>query len=107
MSWGIQFRPAIFIRGFHPRSKEEVQDRIDESLGCIQSCKEKLKMFAAATPKDIIKKEDFQDVLDSIGFDVDQILHDMEEEYQKLHDLYLLRNYLEDNPEANFDDLNF
>lgn len=92
MTWGTDFKGDIFLSRQEYPTKHSVESRIKELDELIGECEAKLKMYASATPKDIIPSDDSEDPIFWIGARIDEEL-EMYREY--LINRYNLDLYLE------------
>ena len=91
MSWGIDFKADIFLSRQSYDNKLQVDDRIRELNEDIKELESEIKMYASATPKDIITEE-----TDSVISSINRNLDDVLERYNEyLLDMYRLQLYLE------------
>lgn len=92
MSWGIDFTADIFLSRQSYSGKDEVQDKIRELDELITDCEGKLKMYATATPRDIISPDGSEDPINWISQRINEEL-ELYREY--LIDRFKLDLYLE------------
>jgi len=79
MGWGIDFNSDIFLSRQSYSSKGEVEDKITEISESIADCESRLKMYAIATPKDIVPTEDSVDILNFLNCEVRELLEEHED----------------------------
>lgn len=116
MSSGVSVKPkygTVYFKNIHVRTMGELDNKIEEAEESVAKCKEKLKMLAAATPKDIFppSEDNNGDCLFSVNREFDETWEWLEEEQFQLNRLYLMRDILtdwefdlsEDNSEQTLD----
>mgnify|MGYP001298660873 CR=1 FL=1 len=99
MSWGIEFQTDIYLSRQEYKTKYEVEDRIKELSNDITDCESKLKMYAIATPKDIVHAENAEDIFDYINQEVLTLLEWYEELIIDRFKLNLYLEYLDEGGE--------
>jgi len=92
MSWGIDFKADIYLSRQSYSTKYEVEDKISEMNKIITDCESELKMFASATPKDIVPPDYSEEQINWLSNQIAEIL-EMNQEY--LLERYRLTLYLE------------
>lgn len=92
MGWGIDFNSDIFLSRQSYSSKGEVEDKINEISESIADCESKLKMYAIATPKDVVSTEDSENIVNFLN---NEILELLEEHEDLIIDRFKLNLYLE------------
>ena len=80
MTWGIEFKSDIYLSRQSYLSKGDVEDKIEELSDNITDCESKLKMYAIATPKDIVSTEDSENIAYYLSNEINELL----EEYREL-----------------------
>ena len=91
MSYGTSIRlpyGSIYLNKMSIKGLYDLESEIDDASDSIQHVKEKLKMLASATPKDLYPNE--EDVLFSLNRDFDDLWELLEEDFQKKHRLQLV-----------------
>ena len=103
MSWGIDFKADIFLSRQDYPTKHSVEDRIKELDDLISGCEAKLKMYASATPKDIISSDDSEDPIYWISSHIDEELEMYREYLINRYNLDLYLEYLteSENPQKD------
>lgn len=101
MSSGISIkvkRGWAHFYNVHIRSMSDLDNQIKEAEDNIKTCKEKLKMLAAATPKDIFPPtaDNYGDCLFSVNKEFDSIWEWLEEEQATLSKLYHMKDLITD-----------
>lgn len=99
MSDGTFFKPEIYLNRKIYRSRYELDGEIQDLEKDLQAIKEKFKMFAIATPKDIMQGED---ILWAINTELSELWDALEE---AMRDLTLIRLF-KDHLEETGDDIN-
>ena len=92
MGWGVDFKADIFLSKQSYPTRYSVEDRIKELDSEIGDCEATLKMYASATPRDIIPA-DYSDQ-GVFWFNI-QINAALEEYREHILDRYRLQLYLE------------
>jgi hypothetical protein len=99
MTWGTDFATNIFLsRQSYPR-KHDVEIRIEELNELISECEAQLKMYASATPKDIISPDDSEDPINWLSNRIDEELSMYREYVIDRYNLDLYLEYLGENEE--------
>lgn len=106
MSWGTEFKHNIFIRGKHFNSILEVEDKIDDNDNLIIKAAQELSMLVSANPKDIIPEEWREDSIMFLRQKVDDLMETVLDTKREQVYLYMLKDFLEENPEVKFKDIN-
>lgn len=94
MGYGIDFKADIFLSRQDYPTKHSVTDRIEELSELIGECEAKLKMYASATPKDIIQSDDSEDPIYWISSRIDEELEMYREYLINRYNLDLYLDYL-------------
>ncbi len=104
MGYGTLFTREIYLNRQIFSSKHELEDKIKELEGYIESAKRELAAFAVSTPKDVIaeKNEDgnVENPIDQILRRTSETFEWMEDNYRELNRLYQFQEYLEENPDV-------
>lgn len=104
MGYGTLFTTEVYLNRQIFSSKYELEDRIKELEGYIESAKRELTAFAVSTPKDVIaeKNEDdyVENPIDHILRRTAEIFEWMEDNYRELNKLYQFQEYLDENPDV-------
>ena len=105
MGWGTSFKAEIYLNRQIFNSKFELDEKIREVEGYIESAKRELTAYAVATPRDIIAEKDesgyIQNPIDEILRKVHETFEWMEDNYKDLNKLYQYQQYLEENPDID------
>jgi Na+/phosphate symporter len=105
MGWGTSFKAEIYLSRQVFNSKLELDERIKELEGYIESAKRELTAYAVATPRDIIAEKDesgyTQNPIDELLRKVHETFEWMEDNYRDLNKLYQYQEYLEENPDID------
>ena len=105
MGWGTSFTTEVYINRQIFNSKDELDERIKELEGYIESAKRDLTAYAVATPRDIIAEKDesgyIQNPIDEVLRKVHEIFEWMENNYRDLNKLYQYQQHLEENPDVD------
>ena len=109
MGWGTSFTTEIYLSRQVFNSKGELDERIKELEGYIESAKRELTAYAVATPRDIIAEKDesgyIQNPIDEVLRKTREIFEWMEDNYRDLNKLYQYKQYLEENPDVDINQL--
>lgn len=105
MGYGTSFKAEVYINRQIFNSKHELDERIKELEGYIESAKIELTAYAVATPRDIIAEKDesgyIQNPIDELLRKVHETFEWIEDNYRDLNKLYLYQQYLEENPDID------
>jgi hypothetical protein len=105
MGWGTSFTTEIYLSRQVFSSKDELDERIKELEGYIESAKRELTAYAVATPRDIIAEKDesgyIQNPIDEVLRKTKETFEWMEDNYRDLNKLYQYQQYLEENPDVD------
>ena len=105
MGWGTSFTTEVYINRQVFNSKDELNERIKELEGYIESAKQELTALAVSTPKDVIAEKDesgyIQNPIDEVLRKTREIFEWMEDNYRDLNRLYQYQQYLEENPDVD------
>jgi hypothetical protein len=105
MGWGTAFTTEIYLNRQIFNSKLELEERIKEVEGYINSAKRELTALAVSTPKDVIAEKDEsgypQNPIDEVLRKVHENFEWMEDNYRDLNKLYQFQQYLEENPDID------
>lgn len=110
MGFGTAFTTEIYLNRQIFSSRYELEQKIKELEGYIESAKRELTAFAVSTPKDVMSEKDENGYVEN---PIDQILRRtaetfewMEDNYRELNKLYQYREYLEENPNIDLKQFN-
>lgn len=110
MGYGTAFTTEIYLNRQIFSSRYELDARVKELEGYIESAKRELLAFAVATPRDIIaeKNEDgyVENPIDQIMRRTSETFEWMEDNYRELNKLYQFQEYLDDNPDVVIEKMN-
>lgn len=100
MGWGITFKPEIYLSRQSFNSVGELKDKIEETKDMIAWCRERLLILAAASPGKLIRDEE-SDGLFYLHSEFTEIMETLEEHITLLTKLYMLEEYVKENPDFN------
>lgn len=110
MGYGTAFTTEIYLNRQIFSSRYELDEKVKELEGYIESAKRELTAFAVATPRDIMAEKNEEGYVEN---PIDQILARtreafdwMEDNYRELNRLYLFQQYLDENPDVELGKLN-
>ena len=110
MGYGTSFIIEIYLSRQIFSSRYELDDKVKEIEGYIESAKRELTAFAVSTPKDVMVEKNEDGYVEN---PIDQILRRTSETFDWLQDncrelnrLYLLQEYLDENPDVNIEKIN-
>jgi hypothetical protein len=110
MGYGTIFKTEIYLNRQIFQSRWELDERVKEVEGYIESAKQELTALAVSTPKDVIAEKDEsgypQNPIDEVLRKTREIFEWIEENYIDLHRLYQYQQYLDENPDVEMDKLN-
>ena len=110
MGYGTAFTTEIYLNRQIYQNRHELDERIKEIEGYIESAKQELTALAVSTPKDVIAEKDEsgypQNPIDEVLRKTKETFEWMEENYRNLHQLYEYQQYLDENPEVDMKKLN-
>lgn len=104
MGIGTFFTKEIYLNGHTFSSRYELDRKIEEVEGYIESTKKELTALATSTPKDIVSEKNEDGYVES-PFDwvmrrTNESFEWLEENYIILNKLYQYREYLDENPDV-------
>jgi Na+/phosphate symporter len=109
MGYGTSFKAEIYLNRQIFSSKHELDEKIEEVEGYIESAKRELTAYAVATPRDIIAEKDesgyIQNPIDEVLRKTRETFEWMEDNYRDLNRLYQYQQYLEENPDIDINQL--
>ena len=101
MGFGTSFTADIYLNRQIFESRWELDERVKELEGFIESAKQELTALAVATPRDVIAEKDEsgypQNPIDEVLRKTREIFEWMEDNYRDLHKLYQFQEYLDEN----------
>ena len=110
MGYGTAFTTEIYLNRQIFSSRYELDERVRELEGYIESAKRELTAFAVGTPRDIMaeKNEDgyVENPIDQIMRRVAETFDWMGENYGELNRLYQFQEYLDENPDVDISNMN-
>lgn len=110
MGYGTAFTTEIYLNRQIFSSRYELDEKVKELEGYIESAKRELTAFAVGTPRDIMaeKNEDgyVENPIDQILTRTREAFDWMEDNYRELNRLYLFQQYLDENPGVELGKLN-
>ena len=109
MGYGTAFTTEIYLNRQIFQNRHELDERIKEIEGYIESAKQELTALAVSTPKDVIAEKDesgyIQNPIDEVLRKTREIFEWMEDNYRYLNKLYQYKQYLEENPDVDINQL--
>lgn len=99
MGWGTSFKADIYLSRQIFSSKWEVEDKIEENKKWISNNISKLKMFAAANPRDIVDPEWKEEPINWLNNQIDDIMESINESSFENYRLEMYLDYI--NEECN------
>tara|TARA_Y100000389_G_scaffold39845_1_gene34330 strand:- start:958 stop:1299 length:342 start_codon:yes stop_codon:yes gene_type:complete len=110
MGYGTTFTTEIYLNRQVFQNRYELDEKIKEIEGYIESAKQELTALAVSTPKDVIaEKDEFgypQNPIDEILRKTRETLQWMEDNYRELNMLYQFEEYFNENPDTDIKALN-
>ena len=110
MGYGTAFTTEIYLNRQIFQNRYELDEKIKEIEGFIESSKRELTALAVSTPKDVMAEKDsdgyVENPIDQILRRTAEIFEWMEDNYRNLHQLYEYQQYLDENPEVDMKKLN-
>jgi hypothetical protein len=105
MGYGTAFTTEIYLNRQIFQNRHELDERIKEIEGYIESAKQELTALAVSTPKDVIAEKDEsgypQNPIDEVLRKTKETFEWMEDNYRDLNKLYQYQQYLEENPDVD------
>jgi len=110
MGYGTAFTTEIYLNRQIFQNRYELDEKIKEIEGFIESSKRELTALAVSTPKDVMAEKDsdgyVENPIDQILRRTAEIFEWMEDNYRDLNRLYQYQQYLDENPEVDMEKLN-
>jgi hypothetical protein len=110
MGYGTEFTTEIYLNRQIFQNRYELDEKIKELEGFIESSKRELIAFAVSTPKDVMAERDsdgyVENPIDQILRRTAEIFEWMEDNYRDLNRLYQYQQFLEENPDVDMNKLN-
>jgi hypothetical protein len=110
MGYGTAFTTEIYLNRQIFQNRYELDEKIKEIEGFIESSKRELTALAVSTPKDVMSEKDsdgyVENPIDQILRRTAEIFEWMEDNYSDLNRLYQYQQYLDENPEVDMEKLN-
>lgn len=110
MGFGTAFTTEIYLNRQIFQNRYELDEKIKEIEGFIESSKRELTALAVSTPKDVMAEKDsdgyVENPIDQILRRTAEIFEWMEDNYRDLNRLYQFQQYLDENPELDMEKLN-
>jgi hypothetical protein len=97
MGWGTNFKTDIFISKQFFGSKGDIEMRLDELDKTINDIEASLKMYASATPKDIMPEDWKEDPINWFDIKLNELFENYQEAVVKRFKVGLYRDYIEEN----------
>jgi hypothetical protein len=105
MGYGTAFTTEIYLNRQIFQNRYELDERIKEIEGYIESAKQELTALAVSTPRDVIAEKDEsgypQNPIDEVLRKTRETFEWMEDNYRDLNRLYQYQQYLEENPDVD------
>lgn len=99
MGWGTNFKTDVYLNKMTFRTILELEDAIRQEKEEIASGKELLKMYAAASPKDIFTIEEGDTIMYAINSYVDVVITSLIESGERLTKLEMFLEHLSETEE--------
>jgi len=110
MGYGTAFTTEIYLNRQIFQNRYELDEKIKEIEGFIESSKRELTALAVSTPKDVMAEKDsdgyVENPIDQILRRTAEIFEWMEDNYRDLNRLYQFQQYLDENPELDMEKIN-
>ena len=110
MGYGTAFTTEIYLNRQIFQNRYELDEKIKEIEGFIESSKRELTALAVSTPKDVMAEKDsdgyVENPIDQILRRTAEIFEWMEDNYGDLNRLYQYQQYLDENTEVDMEKLN-
>ena len=107
MGYGTAFTTEIYLNRQIFQNRYELDEKIKEIEGFIESSKRELTALAVSTPKDVMAEKDsdgyVENPIDQILRRTAEIFEWMEDNYGDLNRLYQYQQYLDENPEVDME----
>jgi len=94
MGWGTSFKTDIYLSRQIFNSKYELEEKIEGNKQFLNNSIQKLKMFAAANPKDIVDPEWKEEPINWLSNQIDNLMESIEEMLYENHRLELYLEYI-------------
>ena len=102
MGYGTAFTTEIYLNRQIFQNRWELDEKIKEVEGFIESSKRELTALAVSTPKDVMAEKNsdgyIENPIDLILQRTSEIFEWMEDNYRDLNRLYQFQEYLKENP---------
>lgn len=109
MGYGTAFTTEIYLNRQIFQNRYELDEKVKEIEGFIESSKRELTALAVSTPKDVMAEKDsdgyVENPIDQILRRTAEIFEWMEDNYRDLNRLYQYQQYLDENPEVDMEKL--
>lgn len=110
MGWGTSFKADVYLSRQIFQNRYELDERVRELEGYINSAKSEITAYAVATPKDVMAERDedgrVENPIDQILRRLSETFEWIEDNYRELHRLYQFQQYLDENPDVELGKLN-
>jgi hypothetical protein len=101
MTWGTRFNTEIYLLREKYSSKSDVDETIGELSNKINNIISKIKMFASASPSEIVPEDCNDEPINWINNEINELLIQYDELSLRHNNLLLYSEYLKENPEHN------
>lgn len=101
MGWGTDFTVDMFLNRQQFNNLYELEAKIEDNEKMIQSVKQRLMMYASASPSELIPEEWEEDSINFLARRIEELFEEFEE---YTLDNFRLNLYLETNPFKKEDD---
>lgn len=106
MGWGTDFKADLYLNRQIYDSMGQLDDAISDAEERIEKIKQRLFMFASASPKEITSPEWDGNSIDYIHYEFDISLDELLSETKELQLLWLYKEYLEEQERNNTENAN-
>jgi hypothetical protein len=100
MGWGITFNAEIYLSRQEYSTKYAIEDKIKEIEESINNHEATLKMYASATPKDIVPEEFSEEPISWLNIQINEVLEIFKEDLIQKYQLGLYLEHLIEKEEA-------
>lgn len=96
MGYGTDFKADIYLNRMIFTNKYELENKIEENKGYISDSIQKIKMFAAANPRDIVDAEWKEEPINWINNQINDLMESINEFSFENYRLELYLDYIND-----------